>query len=250
MSFRLSRAFFIWVLFPVYAAGMGRSPAEEYTLDPQTPAVVAIDPGHGGKNEGADVYGRKEREIVLAVAQRLQEILEERPALSPYLTRWDDDFVALTDRVTRGEAVGGKVFVSLHVDNNRVRKGRGVITYVYGSNRTIPKGPERERDEKILPKPPRGQIAQSRRLAAHIQKSMRRHGINAVEYVDRGPFAVLKSAWMPSVIVELGNLRDKKEAAMVSDPRQQARLAEAIADSIEGYLRERYGGVAKRAGTD
>ncbi len=240
MFFRKLQAFFICGFLPIAANAMGRAPKEAPApSDRPARKIVVIDAGHGGKNEGAVVYGRKERDIVLKISLRLQEIFEARRNLVPYLTRWDDDFVALTDRVTRSEAVGGDVFLSLHVDNNRVRKGRGVMMYVYGKNKTIPEGPEREKGEKILPPPPKKQLRRSRRLAEKLRRDLRRSGIKVAPYVDRGAFAVLKSARMPSVLVELGNLRDKKEAALLEDEKYQEKLARALADSVESYLANR-----------
>lgn len=233
-----ARIFLAVFLVTADAFAMGRAPKELPPLDPHQLQIVSIDAGHGGKNEGAVVYGRKEKEIVLEIAQRLREILAERPGLSPLMTRTSDEFVALTDRVLRSEEADAKVFLSLHVDNNRIRKGRGVIVYVYGSNDTIPDGPSREEDERLLPRPPKSQIRRSQRLAAHIGEAMRAHGIKTVSYVDQGPFAVLKSRHIPSVLVELGNLRDRHEAALVSDPDHQKKLATALADSVEVFLRE------------
>ena len=239
MSDRFKRAVFILLVLPSFASAMGRRSTDERSA--KLPQVVVIDAGHGGKNEGAIVHGRRERDIVLALSLKLQEQLEARPGISPFLTRWADEFVSLTDRVSRAEEVGGRLFLSLHVDNNRVRKGRGVMVYVYGRNKTIPKGPEREPDEKILPPPPGKQVKQSRRFAAHIGKTLKKSGIRTAGYVDKGPFAVLKSKEMPSVLVELGNLRDRSEARQVSNPAFQDRLAEALADGIESFLKERYG---------
>lgn len=239
MFFRKLQALFICALLPISAGAMGRVPQEIPAPEPIRPKIVVIDAGHGGKNEGAVVYGRKERDIVLKISLRLARILETRRHISPYLTRWDDGFVALTDRVTRAEAVGGDVFLSLHVDNNRVRKGLGVMVYVYGKNKTIPDGPKREKGEKILPPPPKRQIRKSERLAEKLRRDLKRQGIKVAPYVDRGPFAVLKSARMPSVLVEIGNLRDKKEAALVEDETFQEKLALALADSVESYLTSR-----------
>ncbi|MFH1726468.1 MAG: N-acetylmuramoyl-L-alanine amidase [Elusimicrobiota bacterium] len=200
------------------------------------PKVVVIDAGHGGKDDGAVVYGRVEKGIVLRISQRVADHLAGKAGISPFLTRWSDEFVSLTDRVLRAEAVGAQAFVSIHVDNVRGRKGRGVIAYVYGRNPRIPKGPPREPGERILPPPPRSQISRSRRLAEHLGRALRKAGIKNVRYVDRGPFAVLKSPRIPSVLIEIGNLRDRDEAAIVADPDFQDRVARAISRSLASFV--------------
>lgn len=204
---------------------------------PADPVVIAIDAGHGGKDLGAVVRSRREKEIVLRISRRLADRLSERAGYSPYLTRWSDEFVPLTDRVRRAEAVNAKAFVSIHADKVYRRKGRGAILYVYGRNKRIPKGPPRPPTEEILPPPPRSQVSRSRVLADDIRRSLRRHKIKTVRYVDKGGYAVLKSSSIPSVLLEVGNLRDKKEAPQMCEPAFQERLAEAVASGIVRFLR-------------
>lgn len=198
-------------------------------------AVVALDAGHGGFDLGQHLNGVTEREFALGMARKVQKELEKR-GLTPFLTRFDDDFVALSDRVVRAEEVGGKVFLSIHADNNPDRKGRGVMLWVYGQNKSIPKGPPRQAHERILPPPPKEQVAASRRLAERMQIVLKKRGIRVAGYVDRGPFAVLKSPGMASVLVEVGNLRDKEEARLMKDPAHQDRLAAALAEAVSRFL--------------
>ena len=62
--------------------------------------IVVIDPGHGGEDPGAiGLNGTREKEVVLAVARKLQKVLDETGEFKAYLTRRGDYFVALYDRV-------------------------------------------------------------------------------------------------------------------------------------------------------
>jgi N-acetylmuramoyl-L-alanine amidase len=198
--------------------------------------VIAIDAGHGGRDKGAVIRGRSEAKIVLEVAEAMAEILAEDPAATPFLTRADDSFVALSERVLRAERAKAKVLMSLHVDNVRGRRGRGVIVYIYGANKKIPKGPPREPGEPRLPAPPKAQVVRSRVLAGHIGAQLRKAGIKAVRYVDIGGFAVLKGRGIPSVLVELGNMRDEKEASALSKPDFQKKMAQALVTALKIHL--------------
>ncbi|MDE2292580.1 MAG: N-acetylmuramoyl-L-alanine amidase, partial [Elusimicrobia bacterium] len=187
--------------------------------------VVAVDAGHGGNDRGQMLRGVVEAQLSLVYARRAQAALKA-DGLMPYLTRWKDSYVALTDRVLRAEQVGARVFVSFHADNSR-RSGRGVVVWVYGHNKRVPKGPKRQPGERILPPPPPAQVAASRRLAELIQRELRRRGVKVTSYADRGAFAVLKGPRMASVLLEVGNLHDKREARLIQRPAYQAKVVAA-----------------------
>lgn len=208
--------------------------------------VVGLDPGHGGHDLGQNISGVREVDFALAFARLLEPRLQAAGAV-PYLTRWSDEFVPLSDRVLRAEAVKSRVFLSIHLDNNSARRGKGVMLWVYGANRRIPQGPPRRPDERLLPAPPREQVAASRRLAERLQDVLKKRGLRVAPYVDRGPFAVLKGPGMASVLIEAGNLRDAEEARLLKDPAFQARLADAVAEGVALHLQAE--GAAARSAT-
>jgi len=211
-------------------------PSAEARRSSSVAPIVVVDAGHGGKDEGAIVHGKLEKRVVLNISKRFHQRMVDEGGLRPYMTRWDDEFVALSERVLRADAVRGKAFVSIHADNVRRRRGRGVVVYVYGRNDSIPDGPPREKGEKRLPKPPKRQIQASKRLAETIRRTFKKHGIKTAPYVDRGRFAVLKSREMPSVLIEVGNLRDRKESALIHKPAHQQRLAKALSEAVRKFL--------------
>ena len=196
--------------------------------------VVALDPGHGGEDMGQRIHGVHEIEFALDLATRTAAALKAR-GITPFLTRFKDEFVPLSNRVLEAEGVGATIFLSIHLDNNPQRSGRGVMLWVYGRNSSIPKGPPRRTGERMLEAPPKEQIAKSRRLAELIQLKLKKAGIRGASYVDRGPFAVLKGPGMASVLVEAGNLRDAKEAELMKSPAFRDKLAATLADAVQAY---------------
>jgi len=208
----------------------------DFSTGRKPPAVVAIDPGHGGEDRGAVVRGGVESEIVLGIAKRVAMYLGREKDLSAFLTRWTDDFVLLSERVLKSEAVGAKVFVSIHADKVYRRRGKGVVLYVYGKNPKIPDGPPRRSADKRLPPPPKSGIAASQRLAEFLLDGLNEEKVRAAHYVDRGAFAVLKSSVMPSVLVEVGNLRDPKESKQMTRSKFQKRIGRGLALGIRRFL--------------
>ncbi|MBI5243646.1 MAG: N-acetylmuramoyl-L-alanine amidase [Elusimicrobia bacterium] len=205
------------------------------------PSIVVLDPGHGGRDLGAVIRGRVEKELDFAIARKLQEQISRTRGLAARMTRAGDAFVPLADRVDRAREAGGDALVSIHFDDARRSRSRGVAVYYYGRFQKIRSRP----GERPLPDPPRSQIAASRRLAFRIRESLREQGIQAA-VIDRGAFIVLKSPAIPSVLVELGNLRDSAEIGRLFDPVYRENLTLAIARGIEGFLAQTSALAAKR----
>ncbi|MFM8154203.1 MAG: N-acetylmuramoyl-L-alanine amidase, partial [Polynucleobacter victoriensis] len=92
-----------------------------HTSDAKSPykrlLTIAIDPGHGGEDPGAiGKRGSREKDIVLAIARKLKEKIEQEPDMRSYLTRDGDYFVPLHTRVNKARRVQADLFVSVHAD--------------------------------------------------------------------------------------------------------------------------------------
>ena len=89
---------------------------------------IVIDPGHGGKDPGAQGYAT-EKLVTLAVAHRLADHLRERLGAETILTRDGDDTLELSDRTERANAEGADLFVSIHANASRNREAAGIETF-------------------------------------------------------------------------------------------------------------------------
>jgi len=221
--------------------------------------TLIIDPGHGGKDPGAVGATAYEKDIVLAVAQKLRDRLQETyPSMRVVLTREDDTFIPLHERGAKALEAKGDFFLSLHCNGMRNKSKRGAETYILGVN------PGQENyntiiaeNEAILfeenyqdvygdmdPSTPEGFIyfrllkivfrQESSRLAELIQKEFKLRG-----RIDRGvkqaPFVVLYQSGMPAVLAEMGFITNpEEERFLVSDSGQQV-IAEALFQAIRGY---------------
>jgi N-acetylmuramoyl-L-alanine amidase len=176
------------------------------------PAVVVIDPGHGGSDRGG-MPGQRiaEKGFTLDIAKRLGRVLGNGTGIKVVLTRDSDAFVSLTERTSIANQYAGRdaVFVSIHFNAGRREGAYGIETY-YNNQRGY-------------------------RLAALVHPRV----IQAMASIDRGVrrrgYSVLRRNRLPAILVECGFLTNHAEAARISDPRSRERLARAIADAIVRY---------------
>jgi N-acetylmuramoyl-L-alanine amidase len=176
------------------------------------PAVVVIDPGHGGSDRGG-MPGQRlpEKGFTLDTAKRLARVLRSGTGIKVVLTRADDTFVSLTERTNIANQYAGRdaVFVSIHFNAGRREGAYGIETY-YNNQRGY-------------------------RLAALVHPRV----IRAMASIDRGVryrgYSVLRKNRLPAILVECGFLTNPAEAARISDFNSRERLARAIADAIVRY---------------
>lgn len=216
---------------------------------------IVLDPGHGGKDPGAvGLSGIKEKDVALDIAFRTRRVL--RRALRGnriYLTRTTDKYVSLPSRTAFANEHGADIFVSIHANSAHSRRLRGIETYLLSeasserarrlaareSGTTI----ERMDDlEKILNDLGlRTKVDESQKLARQIQQAMLsrlRPGYRGVRNlgVKRGPFYVLLGARMPSILVEVAFISNRREARRMRSPKYRQALAEGIAKGIMKFV--------------
>jgi N-acetylmuramoyl-L-alanine amidase len=175
--------------------------------------LVIVDPGHGGKDPGAiGLGGLREKDIILPIAQQVASILEQQ-GVKAVLTRNSDYFVDLAPRVSMAERMDADVFVSIHANSINLSRTdvSGLETYYYSSGQ---------------------------RLAQTIHNSI----LQSVNVKDRGVrrarFFVLRKSSMPSVLVEVGFVTGREDAAKLSDPGYRSQMAQAIARGILLYIQQ------------
>jgi N-acetylmuramoyl-L-alanine amidase len=174
--------------------------------------TVVIDPGHGGKDPGAtSVLGFYEKDINLSVALEVARLLEQR-GLRVKMTRTDDYYVELEDRAAIANNIEADLFVSIHADSFPKNTRRGYTIYIANAA-----------------------SSSSRKAANAIARSMSGTGLNSFG-VDTANYHVLTGTRGPAVLVELGYLSNRREAALLRSSSFQDRLAQAVADGICDYF--------------
>jgi N-acetylmuramoyl-L-alanine amidase len=221
--------------------------------------LVMIDPGHGGRDPGATARQMREKGITLDVARRLAKRLNREPGVVARLTRESDTRVGLKRRVQRAEAADADAFVSVHVNGCRDRSARGAEVFflsVSGASDAAAREVEAlenaaaEAGEDTVLAAIAGlpfgadllqtdTLRRSSLLAESILNALERSDLAAARGVKQANFLVLRSARMPSALVEVGFLSNPGDARRLASPTHRQALAETIAKGLLEY-RARY----------
>jgi N-acetylmuramoyl-L-alanine amidase len=209
--------------------------------------TIAIDPGHGGDDEGAKSgNGAKEKDLALAVARKLKATIESRMGVHVLMTREDDRAVSIDDRTAAANNGKADLFISLHANASlRPSVGGASISTAFfdaesqSSARAL--APERvaaasggSREIEFVP----WQVAQiphlqqSATLATILQQQFRNRIPLAVRPVESAPLRVLESANMPAVLIEMGYLTNVDQARLLAGAEFQNSLVQALFESI------------------
>ena len=220
------------------AAAMSASamrPADPLPPHPDRPLTpIILDPGHGGDDEGAVVRRVKEKDVALIFAKKLKARLARNADRPVVLTREDDRYVTLDERLVDSVDQSGSIFVSLHLNQVKGKKAAGAIIYSYGPETLQAWRKRRMRPSvPLMPAPPKGQATDSERLARAFSRTLNSDGFRAE--AAKSDYYVLKNPAAPSVLIELGYLNNPDEAAKLTDSAYQDRMVESLAKTIEEY---------------
>ena len=220
--------------------------------------LIVVDAGHGGSDLGAKGYrGIQEKNVNLAIALRLKDILTSRYKYRVILTRGDDTFIPLPGRGKIANDNNADVFVSVHANAAPRRAAHGIETYYLGQghseeakataareNGKLVKSVKDDETQEILASMiSTTKINQSSRLAGNIQnqlyQSMRKKysGVKNLG-VKEGPFFVLHDTNMASVLVEVGFVTNPREESRLKQSSYLDRLASSIAKGVSKFVQD------------
>ncbi|MCE9614050.1 MAG: N-acetylmuramoyl-L-alanine amidase [Lentisphaerae bacterium] len=202
---------------------------------PDRPRVV-IDPGHGGEDSGAvGIGGATEKIIVLAIARRIQDALQET-GIDVRLTREDDRYLALDERADLANRWGASLFVSIHLNSSRNRNASGVESYVL-SAAGFPSTAEGSRSDGSYP----GNRfdPDNMRLAYYVHKGLVFQSRADDRGVRRARFEVLRETRCPAVLTECGFVTNPDESWLLRKPEYAERIARGLASGILTYISRR-----------
>jgi N-acetylmuramoyl-L-alanine amidase len=183
--------------------------------------VIAIDPGHGGKDPGAiGPTGLQEKDVTLDIALKLAQMLTESGA-RVVLTRTDDRFIDLYERTAIAEANGAEVFLSIHINANSNPNANGISTYY-------------RRDYGDLA--PGVNQADNRRLAGAIQTEILRALGRRSLGVLQANFVVLRTSPVPAALAEIAFISNPEEEQMLRQENVRIKVAEALARGLNNYF--------------
>ncbi|MDY6800961.1 MAG: N-acetylmuramoyl-L-alanine amidase [Bacteroidota bacterium] len=222
--------------------------------------TVVIDPGHGGKDSGALGKIAKEKDIVLAIAQKLGTYIEENlPDVNVIYTRTTDVFVPLHERAEIANKNKADLFISIHLNGNKNHRAFGTETYVMGIHKTdgnleVAKKEnaailyEEDYTSKYQGFDPHSAesyiifsflqntyLEQSLNYAAYVENEFETRALRKSRGVKQAGFLVLWQTTMPSVLIEAGFLTNPQEEKYLISKEGQEYIASSIYRAFKNY---------------
>lgn len=222
--------------------------------------VIAIDAGHGGKDPGASgPRGVREKDVVLAVARRLAAQIDREPGMQALLIRDGDYYVSHRERMNRARAKQADLFISIHADAFRDSSAHGATVYALSTKRASDEVAKRlaERENAsdliggvsladkddvlarvLLDLSQSAAISASMAAGDRVIDRLGQVTRLRKQQVQQGPFVVLTSPDIPSILIETAYISNPKEEQALNDSQYQADLAHAVHAGIVDYFRD------------
>ena len=235
------------------AAGKGRPEGKTDRL-----VIVALDPGHGGEDPGAvGPGGTREKDVVLQIAHRLRDRINQQPNMRAYLTRDADFFVPLHVRVQKARRVQADLFISIHADAFFTARPQGASVFALsdkGASSSAArwlaekensadlvggvnvKARDAQVQRALFDMSTTAQINDSLKLGSAMLGEIGHVGRLHKPRVEQAGFAVLKAPDIPSVLVETAFISNPEEEARLRSDDYQIQLADALMRGISRYF--------------
>lgn len=222
------------------------------------PFVVVLDPGHGGEDPGAiGPAGTYEKDVVLAIARQTKALLEQDNRVIVFMTREEDVFIPLGDRVKKARGVAADVFVSIHADAFTRPDARGSSVFALserGASSAAAKwiaDKENQSDliggvrlmgrdpmlaKMILEMSQSITNAESIKLGRGMIGELKPVNFMHKHAVEQAGFAVLRSPDVPSILIETAFISNPEEERKLASSSHQLKLARAIRSGVRKFL--------------
>ncbi|MET0220547.1 MAG: N-acetylmuramoyl-L-alanine amidase [Tardiphaga sp.] len=254
------------------AIGAGASPADTPVVAtkpiisamPERPdgrPVIVLDPGHGGLDNGTQANGESEKSIVLGFGVALRDRLEKSGKYRVVMTRSDDTFIPLDDRVKVARQQGAALFVSIHADALPRGEGdaQGATIYTL-SDKASDAEAERLADSEnkadaiggvnlteeptdvadiLIDLAQRETRTFSNRFARMVAGEMKSAARMHKHPLKSAGFRVLKAPDVPSVLIELGYVSNKDDLQQLVSENWRSRTVASVAKAIDGFFAKR-----------
>ena len=220
--------------------------------------IVALDPGHGGEDPGAiGPGGTREKDVVLQIALRLRDQINQQPNMRAYLTRDADFFVPLHIRVQKARRVQADLFISIHADAFFTERPQGASVFALSDRGATSssarwmadkensadlvggvnvKARDSQVQKALLDMSTTAQISDSLKLGSAVLGEIGAVGKLHKPRVEQAGFAVLKAPDIPSVLVETAFISNPDEEAKLRSEAYQVQLADALMRGITRYF--------------
>jgi len=218
---------------------------------------IVIDAGHGGKDPGGSRRkGMMEKDLNLAFAKELEDILEEDGSFDVLMTRTSDYFIPLAVRSDIANSSQADIFISIHANAHRKRTENGYEIYFMADDASDPwaaevaaaenavtsmeDNPSITSADMLLHSLARNEyMNEAAHLAGMIAKNVQREVPIKNRGVKQAAFYVLRGTYAPAVLVETGFMTNKKDADYINSKKVRRQFAQGIYEGIIEYAKAR-----------
>ncbi len=222
----------------------------------ENPFTIVIDPGHGGIDSGAEGSGGTlEKSVTLAFSRELRDRLAQDPRVKVHLTREDDSFLRLDERVRIARQYGADLFISVHADTIKYKGIRGATVYTVSDQASDADAAALAARENLSDELAGMAVEDANHAVSDILMDLVRRETHAfsirfartlldelseeVEMIKNphrfAGFKVLKAPDVPSVLLELGYLSNKDDEKQLQSAEWRAKAIGSIAEAIEAF---------------
>ncbi len=219
--------------------------------------LVLIDPGHGGEDPGASGRTTHEKNIVLAIAKKLQTHINKQPGLRAELTRKGDYYVGLRKRTRIAQKLKADLFISIHADAVKNKTVRGASVYALSVRGATSEAARllankqnsvdliggvslADKDntlaETLIDLSMEKKVPQSISFAREVLDELAKVGRVHSKKVERAGFVVLKSPEIPSILVETAYISNHEEEKLLRSSKHQHRIVNGVVAGIKRYV--------------
>ena len=221
--------------------------------------VVVLDPGHGGKDPGAEAGGYRESNLMLELAVAVKESLIRNTEFKVILTRNEDVFLSLEDRITIATQSGADLFISLHADAVIEGEASGTTVYLLNENATDKMSAQlasrHDRSEILRDVDLSGLDSQVASVLIDMARQETKPRTEAVasfilqvfeqkitelssKPLRYAAFSVLKSPDIPSILIEAGFMSTSSNLQNLITPQWRVEFADALSEAISRWQRK------------
>lgn len=220
--------------------------------------LIVLDPGHGGDDPGAVGKTKKlrEKDINLAVCLRLRTLLEKELGVKVLMTRSDDRFITLKNRTKFANENHADLFVSVHTNASNNRSAKGLETYYLSTAQTSDARAVEALENNVVELYEGGlsavakyddlafilsdlsqteHLENSNKMALLIQQNLVAGTKGSDRGVKQANFYVLRGAFMPAVLIEVGFITNADEEALLGTDVYQERVARTIYEGLKRF---------------
>ncbi len=232
--------------------------AKVHKKNQQRDLIIAIDAGHGGEDPGAIGHkGTREKDVVLAIANKLQRLIDKQPGMRSVMIRTSDYYIGLRKRVEIARKNKADMFISIHADAFHDKRARGSSVFALSqrgaSNETARWLAESENasdfiggvslEDKddlltsvLLDLSMNGKVEASLELGDYVLSELKTVTRVHKSRVGQAGFVVLKAPDIPSILVETAFISNPREERKLRNSTHQHRMAASILRGVNAYF--------------